>query len=428
MRDRVRLAVLTGVALLVAACGGGPVENIIDEEPALAPLVQERALWDATSAPAISTVGEASLIGGTAVISGDARDDFRLAVVDAATGMPRWSFGYVDPLPGGGGAGYFRPGNTEPGFLAAGTPEDFLVFVPYYRRDCEHPTGLCPREDGEPYRAEEGVAAMSGKDGSVRWMAPVVPFGEAGDTAIALRDVGENLLLVETRDMNATPGSLHTVALRLSDGQELWRQPGVEGRISTAGTVMVRRPTDLAEALRLGHPFADGTVVALDAASGHRRWDLHERFSNSEVELVAGDLVVVRASRDGADSTRILEAASGREVAHLGNPLPCRSDARSLIACIDPLDHTLSTFRIDDREIRVSRREVRPSSISAVWRGRVFLSDAFEVEDPARRGVVDRSGNVLADRLPGHLLAISDRYAVFRTTDDGNISVHAVTP
>jgi outer membrane protein assembly factor BamB len=308
MRGRIRLAAITGAVLLVVGCGGDALGEAIDEAPTLAPLIEERALWDSADAGAdsVSTAADAALLGETAVIVGDRKDGFRLAAVDAATGKPHWSIDERGALPGGDGAELFRPTITEPALLVAGPPDDFLVFVPYHRDECAHPSGWCPRENGEPYRAEEGVAALSGKDGSVHWMTPVIPYGQTEHTRMTLLGANEDLLLVGSIDLDGSLSSLRTFALSASDGNELWQQDGMEAYFITGGTVIGHIPRKPNYAL-LGQGLSEGTVVALDATSGARRWDLSQRFTDSATWLVAGDLVVVQASRDENDSTLVLE-------------------------------------------------------------------------------------------------------------------------
>jgi hypothetical protein len=64
-----------------------------------------------------------------------------------------------------------------------------------------------------------------------------------------------------------------------------------------------------------------------------------------------------------------------------------------------------------------------------MWRDRVFVGDVAFSDRPGFHLVVDRSANVLTQRVPGQVVAISDGYAIFRTNDDdGAISVHAVKP
>jgi outer membrane protein assembly factor BamB len=431
MRSGIRLAAITGVALLAVGCGGDAVGELIDEPPTLAPLVEERALWDGAGADAVSTVLDAVLRGETALIIGDRKDAYRLAAVDAATGAPRWSIDEGDALPGDYGATLFRPTIVEPALLVAGQPDDPLVLVPYHRDNCSHPTGWCQRKDGEPYRSEQGVAALSGRDGSVRWTTPVIPYGRSEFSRMKLLGASEDLLLVGSAEFDDSLGSLRTIALSASNGHQLWQQPGIEAYFITGGTVIGHIPRNPDDVLGVGQGLSEGTVVALDATSGERRWDLSQRFADSDAALVAGELVVAQASREGDENALVLEATTGREVARLGAYSgSCRTDARSLIACNESagVNSRLATFQLDERKVRVSRREIGFNDIRAVWRGRVFLDAWIASDHPSRHPVLDRSANVLAEPVPGPIITISDRYAIFRTGEDGEISVHAVKP
>jgi hypothetical protein len=428
MRGDIRLAAIMGAALLVVACGSDTVGETLDEPPTLTPLVAEQALWDAQGADALSTVRDATLRGDTAVIVGQEKDGYQLAAVDAATGTPRWRIGERDPLPGGDGVVLFRPTITDPALLVAGPPEDFLVFVPYYRDACAHPTGWCPRENGVRPRAEQGVAALSGKDGSVRWMTPVITGEENQDMRLKLLAVSEDLLLVGSVGFDDSLSSLSTLALSASDGHQLWQQGGMEAYFITAGTVIGHTPTNRNEILGVGRGLSEGTVIALDATTGDRRWDLSQRFATSDTSVVAGNLAVVQTKSGETENALILEADTGREVARLGDYAGnCASDARSLIACIEsPITgNRLVTFQLDERRVRISRDEVgwNWNHIRAVWDGRVFLEDGLP---DGRSSVVDRSANVLPEPMPGQIVTISDHYAIFRSGEDSDISVHEV--
>jgi outer membrane protein assembly factor BamB len=428
----IRWAAVASAALLAVGCGDA-VGETIDEPPTLGPLVAERPLWDATSADAISTVLSATLHDDTAVIVGDQKDGFRLSAVDAATGTPHWSLDDDDPLPGGDGATLFRPAPNYDLPVVAGPSHDFLVYVPYYRGDdCTHPTGWCPREKNETRRVEVGIAALSGKDGTVRWMTPVVTDDEIQYLDMKLRAAGAGLVLIGISDFNHDLASLRTVALSASDGSQRWEQPGVVADFTTGETIIARIPSTPNDVTPM-FVAPEGAVVALDASSGNRRWDLSQRYANSVATSVAGDFVVARAtSRDGEEDTLVLNSASGHEVAHLGDyVISCSSDTSSLVACTDSRYNTVVTFQVEESEVRVSGDSIDEDISShsyrtrGVWRGRVFVEDRYH---PAQDVVVDRSANVLTDRVPGPVVAISDRYAIFRTSEDGNISVHAVTP
>lgn len=79
------------------------------------------------------------------------------------------------------------------------------------------------------------------------------------------------------------------------------------------------------------------------------------------------------------------------------------------------------TVRIDERGVRVARRNLPDSFLEAVWRGHIFLSDRQD-----RGYEVDRAANGLAEGLPGRPLALSDHYAIFGETyaDEPRYSVH----
>jgi hypothetical protein len=262
------------------------------------------------------------------------------------------------------------------------------------------------------------------------------------------RAVSGDLLVVGIEDpFSKDLGSLRTVALNISDGSQRWEHPGVAADFIVGETVIGRIPRtfdgiDLTS--RPGRPPADGTLVALDTTSGQRRWDLSQRFAASAGDVVAGDVVLVRAESQGAErplgQSLIIEADTGREMANLGEYISsCASDTRSTIACKN-LDDEVVSFQLDDRKVRVSRSPVDLDEgllrdVHGTWGGGVFVEYAAK-SDPqsassdyiTRHLAVDRSANVLNDQLPGPIVAISDRYAIFRTSEDGNISVHAVAP
>ncbi len=443
MLGGIRWAAIAGAALLVVACGGD-VGEAIDEPPELGPLVEERELWRSTDADAISLVRGASLHGDTALLLGGGKDGPGLTAVDAATGKPRWLVDGQEPLPSGdgtelyiGSSGSYLPVLEDP-------VEGLLVFVPYTSYTCSQPTESCPCENGQC--KEVGVAALSGKDASVRWATPLAAVGSMRYLAVVPRAVSNDLLVVGIEDpFSKDLGSLRTVALNTSDGSQRWEHAGVVADFIAGQTVIGRIPTtytDVALSSRPGRPPADGTLVALDTTSGQRRYDLSQRFAASAADVVAGDLVLVRAESQGVerplDQTLIVEADTGREMANLGEYISsCASDTRSTIACAN-VDDKLVSFQLADRKVRVSRHPVDLDEgllrdIHGIWGDHVFVEYAAK-SDPQRVSsdyinrhlVVDRSANVLDERLPGPIVAISDRYAIFRTSEDGNISVHAV--
>jgi outer membrane protein assembly factor BamB len=276
----------------------------------------------------------------------------------------------------------------------------------------------------------------------VRWATPISTLG--GTQNVVPRAVSDDLIVVGIDDPSSDDlAGLRTVALNTADGNQRWEHAGVVPDFTAGETVIGRIPRTHTDVDTSSSPPADGTLVALDAASGQRRWDLSRRFADSVAELVAEDLVLVRAGiPDGndpsarVDQSLIVEADTGREVVNLGEyASSCTSDARSIIACKDS-DGKLISFRLDDRRLRVSRHPVEIQEgylerIHGVWRDRILVEYRERVSSSGytnRHLAVDRSANVLDDRLPGPIVAISDRYAIFRASEDGDISVHVVTP
>jgi hypothetical protein len=442
----VRWAAIAGAALLMVACGGDAAGEVIDEPPGLGPLVEERELWRSTDADAISVVTGASLHGETALLFGGGKDGPGLTAVDAATGGPRWHLQGYDPLPGGDGTKLY--GGLDGRYLPVleDPVEGFLVFVPYISFTCPQNTESCRCEND---RCEEvGIAALSGKNASLRWVTPISAPGGMQDVSVVPRAVSDDLLVVGIEDSFSDDlGSLRTVALSTADGSQRWEQAGVVPDFIAGETVIGRIPTTITDvALRSppGRPPAGGNLIALDGKSGQRQYDLSQRFGASVAEVVVGGLVLVRAESPGSnrqlDQSLIIEADTGQEVADLGEYISsCVSDIRSTIACRN-VDDKLVSFQLDRRDVRVSRSPVNLdegflTDIHGTWGGRIFVEHAAR-SDPQRVGsgylyrhlVVDRSANVLNDRVPGPIVVMSDRYAIFRISEDGKISVHPVTP
>jgi hypothetical protein len=443
-----RWAAIAGAALLVVACSGD-VGEVIDGPPELGPLVDERELWRSTDTDAISLVSGASLHGDTALLLGGGKDGPGLSAVDAATGKPRWHLQGHDPLPGGDGTKLYGGLDGQDIPVLEDPTEGFLVFVPYISFACTQPSEFCQCANG---RCEEvGIAALSGKDASVRWVTPISAVGSMQRVVVVPRAVSDDLVVVGIDDpFSDDLGSLRTVALNTSDGSRRWERPGVVADFISGETVIGRTPrtrSDVSLTSRPGQSPAGGTLVAMDATSGQGRWDLSELYADSAAELVAGNLVLVRAEtldeKDagvGPDQSLIVEAGTGLEVANLGDYIfSCATDTRTGIACAN-VDDKLVSVQVHDHEIRVSRRPVESGEgflkgVHGMWSGRVLVEYA-EKANPQRAGsgyiyrhlAVDRSANVVDDRLPGPMVAISDRYAIFHTDEAGNVSVHAVTP
>jgi outer membrane protein assembly factor BamB len=439
-------AVLAGAALTVAACTGGSgpgkptgspsseqsnLGEVIDEAPTLRPLALDRKpLWNQSTKGAIKVVSGAALRGDAAILVGGAengRED-RLVVADAKTGKVRWSVKeYHGPLHKGGGAvwremTYGQPQTPQ----IVGEDGGWGVLTNYYLTACKHPTGLCLPGSGPS--DETGVVLLSGKDGSVRWKLPLVPArtGKAANRLSGLLATTDGRIALATvaPSLNTRFTDIRLIAIDATTGRRLWTRSGVQPTLIAGSVVLGRVPT------REGQSTLDmnsGSVIALDAATGRTRWELSAHLPASLAVLTAGEMALVREVKDGhLGPPTLLEAGTGREIARLPDFITnCRSDGLNLIACeLDDLKHhRLITVRLDDRKVRVAKREIPDSTLAAVWQGHVFLDDRQD-----RGYEVDRAANTLAEGLPGRPVALSDRYAIFQEqhSKEPRYSVHRV--
>lgn len=430
MRRLRPVAVLVGAASVAVACTGGsgrpagPAPRrtagaVVAEAPTLRPLAPGGTpRWRVKGVRGAALRGDAAILGGA-----DAHGADRLWVVDAATGKVRWSIREFGRLRGGGGAvwrgrEYGSPDTPN----VAGEGGDWGVLVTYFRTACRSPIGLCPLGDGPS--DETGLAFLSGKDGSVRWRTPLVPSrtGPAARSAnrlrgsLAVNDDGIALATVVS-GTDARIGEMRLIAVDAATGRRLWVRSGVQPTLIGGGTVLGRVAAGAGRAIDL----SGGSVVALDAATGRTRWDLSAGRPGSIAMLAAGGLAVVRRFAEGAVAgpPTLVDLASGREVARLPlNVTDCKTDGRSLIACgvIESSHYRLLTIRPGERTVRTAARDVPASTVAGVWQEHVFL-DGYG-DDPVRE--VDRSANLLADRLPGRPAAISDHYAIFVDAGSGS--------
>lgn len=176
---------------------------------------------------------------------------------------------------------------------------------------------------------------------------------------------------------------------------------------------------------RPGARYPPESVVALDTTTGEVRWNMSEQHPQSSFAFAAGDLAVVRVpdpepgsdeAARGRSETLVVEAATGREVASFGTLASACGAGDELIACAVGAfgdDERLATFRVGDREASVSEsalpRTTVPVFVRAVVDGRIVLDQ----HDHRPASTMDRFANTIDTELPGHYLAMSDRYALF---------------
>lgn len=456
-RGRVLPALIIG-ALAVAGCSGGsgskdPLAGYYADSPTAVPITFDaRPLWSGSAAGVMERVDQAEFRGDVAILSGDDARDSVWAAVDAGTGKVLWSYHRADPaarsLRGGG-----MP-EAEASFQIVGGTDDWKVVIPYYLQ-CTN-ASRCPSEiPGSSL--EYGLVALSGKDGSVLWQTPIAGgtvrtekpsydflLGAAlvgGDNHTVVADV--------TADSHLTMDERETVAVNTDDGTVRWRHPHTQAVLTAGGTVF-QAPGNQDDTTTPA-----GTETAVDLMTGATLWSLPP---SQTAALGAGGTVLTEQGADLAEENDMtqapkppnvmtggsfLDAATGKKIAdlpQLGGFYRCTPDPASVIYCqLGPgIDGTyngrqpaftrpLLTYSDTDHRIRVSKRDVTCGGSSRypdhADQDHIYCSQSSQ---PSQVLELDRSGNVLASGLPGHVLAISDHYAVVGTDDDYPMSAFAV--
>ncbi|MFI0484957.1 PQQ-binding-like beta-propeller repeat protein [Actinomadura sp. 9N215] len=447
------LAVLGGVK----ACGGSDVADLPHGERRPKPVsFSGKPLWDERKL-GMSRVAGIELRGDVAVIAGDVGlGGARLAVVDVRTGSPRWVVDKGSVLRGGGGAvahhgsGYraehLRGVTGKPAVYGAGDGDDWTVLVQYTEGDQGRETVL-------------GVAALSGKDGSVRWKQPLIRprGGDAGDDD---REQRMRLLAGDPRIVLTSVESRQgidpkTVALDPATGRRLWENAdGWAYRLVGDVVLGETRGAEAPPTHTWGEGREDTDVFAVDARTGQKRWDLGGTAESSHLMAAANGTAVVKVTETppgrtySRDRTMLVDAATGRPTKESpkkeddGTSLilyGCADDdGRSLIACSGP-EGRLVTIRPGHHGKPVVTEkqpfgEDTMARVMTVWRDRVLLAGSGREGRPERYAVVDRAANRAGSPPPGEATAISDGAAAFRVARAGSTSstpdglvVHAVS-
>lgn len=292
--------------------------------------------------------------------------------------------------------------------------------------------------------AEQGVTAVAVETGKIRWTAQLpdrlarlphlgVPEPTATDGKIAAT------VILNDDD----PWAATAWAVDASDGSTLWDKKDVWPQAVVSDTVLgstSKYPPDM-------HQDGDRPyVTALESRSGTEKWDLKGRYSESRLNLIAGDVALLStlsgSSGNSAGSDKyaavVIDAATGEELANLGDirgdNLNCASDGRSLIACTvlsgDGQGQRLATFDVAKRELHLSPKHDDPAqwwswNVQGVWDGHIFVNDSGAVPEEEFRAV-DRDGKVISGKLPGRLVGKSDKYAVFTDLVDSSGGAYAL--
>lgn len=424
-------AALAGLAL-VSACTGGNSSGSTDKTIPRTSVptaerfeVEQKPLW------ASSKSSEPTLLGGPGYVKflGDSlllQDAAgNLGVVDPATGKPRWTL------------------------TSAGRRAKFEVFVANEPvpvvRDGKGWAVITSYASGRgTSRTEHGVSALEVANGRVRWTAPM-PEHLARQPSVSgpKPATSDGAVAVNTIVTDLRPHKVTTWAIDVADRSSLWDAKGMWPQFVAGGAVLgstSEYPPEVHQ--EDDRPY----VTALDAQSGKKRWDVKGRYDESRLKLVAGDVALISAlsgssgNSTGADKYEavVIDAGTGKELAKLGeifgSELNCASDGRSLIACTVLSDEgqgeRLATFDVARRELHLSPTHEDPAArwswtVQGVWDGYVFVNDSSAGPKEEFRAV-DRDGNVVSGELPGRVVGMSDKYAVFTDLVDGPGVAYAV--
>ncbi|MBT2208867.1 PQQ-binding-like beta-propeller repeat protein [Actinomadura sp. NEAU-AAG7] len=388
----VRRGLYDGLAVYGASETGKP------EEPAPVPSsqkplrVEARPLWTA-KADTIRGVSSAVLDGDAVLISGTGpggSDDRRHVVADARTGETRWTRRAGDSL--GGGDRVASLGLPRLAHVGGET----LSLVKY---------------EGQ---GSQGIAALSLRDGRVRWKKAV-----AGD-GVNLYAVGDATFAVRVTDYGAGAGGggerERTVAFATSTRRELWRRSGVVPELDPAGDLVIA--ARLGKAERYGvEPHTD--LIAYGASDGRQRWRTGGRYRDPRLQFAGGSALVVTVG----DGAAVLDRATGRELARTGARLGGCGGTGALVVCrtgegdVGGAGEHAVTIEIGDGTARINDLP-RTAGLTAFR----ALGPWLTATRPAAPGggrpafpLLDAAGRTLAEDLPGAPLALGGGLAVLTT-------------
>lgn len=363
----------------------------------------------------VQRFGDAQFFGDSLLIQGKLGGS-QLAVVDAATGKPRWTAETA-----GHGAGQrlelFPPLAGPAPVVDSG--ESWTVLVGY--------------NAGRATEFESGVAAVEGQSGRVRWRTPLNKLPQWSTDREVLVGADDKVAVSWFADIDDDHPKAMVLATDVTDGSTAWETTGMWPQFVTEDRVLgVTSPNPPGLDQAGSHSY----VTALDAETGKKRWDLKNRYGTSELLHVAGAVALIATTQDAKQSSDderaaiIVDAKTGRELAKLGNGDNCGSDGLRLIACFvsDPEEVAtrLATFDLSKMEKHLSPEPVENAKvglIAAVWGDYIFVDDG-SIE--GERRALDRNGNAISNKLPGSLVGISDEYAAFAGLADRPSTSYAV--
>lgn len=384
MRGHRLLAGLTAVAAVLVACDTGE-STPKPPAPTATPVELTAMPWsvDAEQDTIPRLRDGVVLYVDRYDIDGDVSKEQRIVLADAATGTPRWTSGGA--LPGG----LVWDALTAPALVAHDGA--VAVLVEYCTKSCV----------GNP--GGDGIALLSGTDGSVLWQTKTVTSTVDAQTRLHVVDDDTAVVTVQPGTFGVDdPKTLRVLAFDLATGRKRWETSGVWPQ-RIAGDVLlgaVGRQEPLDHPVFAPPPVDDGekaALAALDLATGRELW----RTPATRLVAVAGSSALVFGA-----AREVVDEQTGQRIADFADaasPYGCAGNVEStLIACATEDPQRIRTFDTRDRSMAVSRG----FATSTVWRDRVIDWDG----DPVTS--VDRAGSLIDDPLPGAIIGSSGDFVL----------------
>ncbi|HVX44357.1 MAG TPA: PQQ-binding-like beta-propeller repeat protein [Mycobacteriales bacterium] len=440
---RRRWVLLIATALAFAAgCSGSTAPQppptkesgpaTIHAKQQLAPLrVGENPLWTGPESWTSRLLHKDGVIGSWA----GRGEHQRLAVFDAATGRTRWTIDTDRPVPGSSGMELSLVDDPQVVDLGSG----WYVLVKYVIPPC--PSMMCDRMSTRA--SEQGVVALSGVDGSVKWktrLAPAYayPPGNEPDRhpEVSLRAVSPRIAVATLDPRDGNESRERAVGLDPVTGRIRWRADELWPVQVVGDTIVGDDRTDPGRAEKT---VPSGRVAAFAAGTGKKRWSAP--YPVSGIETVAGDAVLVdTVDRRGSFrwTRRILDIRDGTQRFSLPdkNIDDCVSDGATLIACLrqsgkhgDVTEHLL-TYHVHERTLTVSRASVEDDYLRLVgaWKGRIYFEtgESSGGLNSESCHALDAAARPVGADLPGVPDVIGDAFAMLDSFDGDSWTIRRV--
>lgn len=397
----------------VAGCSDGPGQSPIRFE--------NPPVWTHKDVK-LDNVAGAALYGDTAIVHGERGTASRLVVADVKTGDARWAIAEEQELPGSDGLliadtipSPFGGVNQAPVVVEDG--EDWSIVVAYNRFD----------EKSSDYRpAEQGVAVLSGADGSMLWSTPLLKNGDEGEE----KQTPAVYPISASRDtvLAATSGGAHAYALDAATGKARWQQEKVWPRAVADGVVVGQESIDQEYPPWHGDSPRNGDVRAWDIKSGKQKWKVEDVGESTTLALANESMTVISqtdADVDTDDGATVRDTKTGEKITTLDDwGHDCAFDAKkpTRFVCSTGTVATLTTVNRSGAEAEVETNPITEETddfeIMSMYDGRIFVDTGDSNRVYKDRYILDAEAAIVAKDVPGRPVAMTKEYAVFLSGDE----------